>query len=57
MLESSYAVYGIHKYTNAAITDLQCMIEPVKVELVDTILLFCFKEQYTCLITRLSLPE
>ena len=36
---------------------LQCMIEPVKVELVDTILLFRFTHQYIRLTTRRSLPE
>ena len=40
-LKSNYAVYGIHKYTQTfpLIIDLQRMIESVKVELIDKILL------------------
>ena len=47
MLECSYAVYGIHKYTQTLPLQIfQCIFEPVQVELVDTILLFHFTDQY-----------
>ena len=39
------------------VQDLQSMIEPVKVELVDTILLFHFMDWYIHLITGPLLPE
>ena len=47
-------IHNIH-----CISDLQCMIEHVKVELVGTILLlrFIIVDQYIRLVTRTSLPE
>ena len=52
----SMVLINIHKH---CISDLQCMIEHVKVEHVGTILLlrFIIVDQYIRLVTRTSLPE